>query len=78
MNKLLFAVMNILGFIIQADAQLPKEKTLLWQINGKGISHPSYLFGTIHLMCPDELKMSSVVKEKFNTTKELFFRNRHG
>ena len=24
-------------------------KSLLWRISGKGLKHPSYLFGTIHL-----------------------------
>lgn len=64
--------MNILSFVVQTDGQPPTEKTLLWEVSGKGISHPSYLFGTIHLMCPDELKMPTIVKEKFSTTKQLF------
>lgn len=72
MNKLLLAVMNILGFIIPAEAQIPTEKTLLWEVSGKGITQPSYLFGTIHLMCPDELRMPTVVKDKFISTKQLF------
>ncbi|WP_170234078.1 TraB/GumN family protein [Segetibacter aerophilus] len=53
-------------------AQAPKEKTLLWQVSGKGITKPSYLFGTIHLMCSGELKMPEMVKEKFNSTSELY------
>ena len=72
MQNFILALMNILGFIVQADAQIPTEKTLLWQVSGKGIATPSYLFGTIHLMCPEELKMPAIVKEKFETTKELF------
>lgn len=72
MQNFILALMNILGFLVQADAQIPTEKTLLWQVNGKGIATPSYLFGTIHLMCPEELKMPAIVKEKFETTKELF------
>ena len=64
--------MAILSFVANTDAQIPKDKTLLWQVSGKGITKPSYLFGTIHLMCPDQLKMTDLVKEKFNTTSELF------
>lgn len=32
-----------------ALAQSPSPKTLLWRITGKGLSKPSYLFGTIHI-----------------------------
>ncbi len=30
-------------------AQKPTAKSLLWRITGKGLSKPSYLFGTMHL-----------------------------
>ena len=69
---MLFAFMNILGLIISVDAQVPTEKTLLWQVSGKGIAQPSFLFGTIHLVCPDDLIMPAIVSEKFSTTMELF------
>jgi uncharacterized protein YbaP (TraB family) len=65
---LIFSLLNVLA----TTAQVPKEKTLLWQVSGKGITKPSYLFGTIHLMCSAELKMPALVKEKFNTTSELY------
>jgi uncharacterized protein YbaP (TraB family) len=44
----------------------------LWEVSGSGISSPSYLFGTIHLMCADELKMPDIVKGKFDSSKQLF------
>ena len=40
-----------------AIAQAPKEKALLWKISRNGIDEPSYLYGTIHLMCPDQIKI---------------------
>ncbi len=64
--------MTFIGLIAGAKAQAPKEKTLLWEISGKGITKPSWLFGTIHLMCTDELKMPKVVEAKFNTASKLF------
>jgi len=53
-------------------AQAPKEKTLLWQVTGKGITKPSYLFGTIHLMCSGDLAVPAIVKERFNAAKALY------
>lgn len=69
-KHLVFIILIV--FAISARGQRPTEKTLLWQLTGKGIAKPSYLFGTIHLMCPSELKISSTVKEKFDATSELF------
>ena len=53
-------------------AQPPKEKALLWKITGNGISQPSYLYGTIHLMCPEQIKIDSVLKKSFDATRQLY------
>lgn len=48
------------------------NNTLLWQITGPGITKPSYLYGTIHIMCPDDIVVTDVLKEKFNATQQLY------
>lgn len=53
-------------------AQAPTEKALLWEISGNGLQAPSYLFGTFHLLCKDELKMTSTIKDKVKNSKQLF------
>ncbi|HEX8334784.1 MAG TPA: TraB/GumN family protein [Segetibacter sp.] len=70
--KNIAALISLLGFSLCALAQAPKEKTLLWEVSGKGIAQPSYIYGTIHLMCPQDLQVPDVVKEKFNSTEHLF------
>ena len=72
MQKAALIIFSFFSSLISSTAQVPTDKTLLWQVSGKGITKPSYLFGTIHLMCAGELKMPAVVKEKFNTTTELY------
>ena len=67
-NTLLFLLMVVSSTIAQA----PKEKALLWQISGNGVSQPSYLYGTIHLMCPDQIKVDSVLKQSFSACKQLY------
>ncbi|MBA2761686.1 MAG: TraB/GumN family protein [Segetibacter sp.] len=71
MKRLIGALIGAFGFVV-VNAQPPTEKTLLWEVSGSGISSPSYLFGTIHLMCADELKMPDIVKGKFDSSKQLF------
>lgn len=68
MNTLLFLLMVVSSTIAQA----PKEKALLWKICGNGVSQPSYLYGTIHLMCPDQIKVDSLLKQSFSTCKQLY------
>lgn len=53
-------------------AQKPKEKSLLWKISGNGIEKPSYLYGTFHMLCPQDFNMPDTVKAVFNTTKQLY------
>lgn len=39
------------------------NNTLLWKISGKDLKKPSFLFGTFHLMCKDDIHFSSQLKE---------------
>ena len=38
-----------------AIAQAKKAPSLLYQISGNGLSKPSYIFGTFHAVCPDQM-----------------------
>ena len=38
------------------------ENSLLWEVSGNGLAHPSYLFGTFHLMCKDDIHLSKQLK----------------
>lgn len=53
--------------------QDPKnDKALLWEISGKGLSSPSYLYGTIHIICKEDFRFSTTLKDKFMNAKEVF------
>jgi uncharacterized protein YbaP (TraB family) len=58
--------------ITQCFAQIPTEKTLLWQISNNTTTKPSYLYGTIHLICPDKIAIDTVIKKAFNNSTQLF------
>ncbi|MCC9137057.1 TraB/GumN family protein [Pontibacter silvestris] len=47
------------------------EKALLWEISGKGLKQPSYIFGTIHAICQDEFTMPEAVKARLQQTEQL-------
>lgn len=47
------------------------EKSLLWEISGKGIEKPSYLYGTVHIICGDDFLMKERVTKAFEKTSKL-------
>ena len=72
MKVVLIAILVIFSLRSVGQLNKPDEKTLLWQITGKNIQEPSYLYGTIHIMCPSDLTISDVLKQKFSATQQLF------
>ena len=46
--------------------------TLLWQVSGKDLKNPSYLFGTFHLLCKDDIKFSEQLKSSLQSTDEVY------
>jgi len=69
--KIIISILFALTTLI-ANAQTALAKTLLWQITGPGIIAPSYLYGTIHLMCPQDIIVTTELRSKFYSTKQLF------
>ena len=51
---------------IIANAQ--SDKSLLWEISGNGLQKPSYVFGTIHMICSDNYIMTEKIE---NTLKNV-------
>jgi len=47
--------------------------TLLWQISGNGLSRPSYLFGTIHMICSEEALLSDSLKTAIVNSDAVYF-----
>ncbi len=49
------------------------ENSLLWEISGKGIRKPSYLFGTFHLMCKEDINPGKNVRNVIKYADEVYF-----
>ncbi|GAA4029586.1 hypothetical protein GCM10022409_12270 [Hymenobacter glaciei] len=46
-------------------------KSLLWEISGNALAKPSYVFGTIHLLCADDLKVSEAVNKAVGNSQQV-------
>ncbi|HTQ28669.1 MAG TPA: TraB/GumN family protein [Puia sp.] len=49
------------------------DNTLLWRISGKGLERPCYLFGTMHILCADQAKLSDQLLTVIHNCDEVFF-----
>ncbi|HQV55011.1 MAG TPA: TraB/GumN family protein [Chitinophagaceae bacterium] len=49
------------------------NNTLLWKISGNGLEKPSYLFGTIHMLCADDAVLSKNMKKIIEDCDEVYF-----
>lgn len=56
----------------KADKAPVTENALLWSVSGKGLSTPSYLYGTIHMICKEDFLFSNTLKEKISTSKNIY------
>lgn len=70
MNRVLLLVV-FCALSVASRAQVPAENSLLWEISGRGLAKPSYLFGTIHLICPTDFSLSDSLKSTISRTKQV-------
>ena len=55
------------------QATQKKENTLLWEISGNGLQKPSYIFGTMHLLCSEDARLSDNLKKAIAETDQIYF-----
>ena len=48
------------------------SNTLLWRISGKNLAKPSYLFGTMHMLCGDDIALSDSLKAAIKTSDNVY------
>lgn len=73
--KWLGILLGLLGMGCQSQPKLEKaanDNTLLWEISGNGLRQPSYFFGTMHILCPEDAKLSEPLVRLIGSVKELY------
>ena len=72
MKKIISTFLVAVICIGTAFAQVQPKSSLLWEITGNNLQQPSYLFGTIHIICEEDFFFPAIVKEKFTNAQEVF------
>jgi len=70
-----FICFGIAGCNGQKEHTYIKQKnnnTLLWQVSGNGLKHSSFLFGTFHLMCKEDIHFSNQLKDAVKASDEIY------
>lgn len=47
--------------------------TLLWEVSGHGLREPSYLFGTMHILCAEDARLSAPLKSVIQKCRKVYF-----
>jgi hypothetical protein len=62
--------MTLLVSIVMLKAQ-NDGNSLLWKISGNGMEQSSYVYGTFHLLCPNDLDLSKKVTDALDRSEQL-------
>ena len=78
MKKIFLAVLSTFTIVFllssEASAQAKKgqpSRGLLYKISGKDLKKPSYLFGTIHVICPTDMFSMETLGGYLDQTDQL-------
>jgi uncharacterized protein YbaP (TraB family) len=78
MKRLLFYSLSTILFMsckAQSDHSFVKQKndnTLLWKVSGNGLKNPSFLFGTFHLLCKDDIHFSNQLQKAMKVSDKIY------
>lgn len=66
-----FAAVVLSGNMQAQEKKVELENSLLWEISGNGLTEPSYLYGTMHMMCEADFLIKEKVKNAIENTDKL-------
>jgi uncharacterized protein YbaP (TraB family) len=73
LKKQLLLAAGLLSATLAFPQSTPTPHTLLWRITGKGSTRPSYLFGTMHILCASDAALSDSLKAAIHSADEVWF-----
>jgi len=77
-RSFLLSLLATLGIIACAQNNPVKkpaatnQNSLLWKVSGNGLSKPSYLFGTMHIICASDIVVSDSLKNAIKNSDNVY------
>lgn len=59
----------LLCIVLLSNVSISQEKSLLWEISGNGLEHPSYIYGTMHVSSKVAFRLDDVFYEALNKSE---------
>jgi len=78
MKHVLFYSLSMIFFMgckAQSESSFDVKKdgnTLLWRVSGNDLKQPSFLFGTFHLLCKEDIHFSDALKRAIKSSDEIY------
>jgi len=72
MKPIVFIVCACIAFTSIIAQPSSSNTSLLYQISVKGLDKPSYIFGTFHIMCPEDFTISPVLAQALTSTQQFY------
>lgn len=70
-RRFLFVSLVTLFVISSSFAQEVAPKSILWEVSGNGLKQLSYVLGTFHILCENDLIIKDKVKKAINSVEQL-------
>ena len=71
LKSAIVAAVSIFSLNTNAQSKTKQENSLLWEVSGNGLSKPSYLFGTVHMICEQDFVLKEKVLNAFSKSDKL-------
>lgn len=66
-------LIGALACFAQGKKTSVNNKSLLWKISGNGLKKPSYLFGTLHIICPSDYLWTPAMQKALDQSSRVAF-----
>jgi uncharacterized protein len=73
------ALLVFIGFTVQAQTKeatpsvFTPQNALLWEVSGKGLTKPSYIYGTIHMIPKADFFLTDATKKALSESQKVMF-----
>lgn len=71
MKNFISTLFTFVLFLVTSFGFAQNENSLLWKISGNGLEKPSYVFGTIHMICEPDYFFTKDFENALNSSEAL-------